>query len=94
MAKHKLANRILWTRASIPLFHFSTPKRPLTYTFPDSGQFVVRQREWTQFFGYVYYVNILKTSLCTGRLERRVYTERELRLFMGQLTMSAQGKAA
>lgn len=93
MARRKqLPKRILWTRATIPLFHFPTPKRPLTYTFADGGLFQVRQREWTQFFGYIYYVNILKTSLSTGRLERRVYTERELMLFMGMLHMT--GKAA
>lgn len=87
MARKHLTPRILWTRATVPLFHFPTPDRRLTYAFPDGGVFEMRAREWTSFFGYVYYVDILKTSLTTGRLARRVFTERELVVFMNQYVM-------
>lgn len=92
MAQRKQRN-IRYSQATVPLFHFPTPARPLTYTFPDEGKFQVRQREWTTFFGYIYYVDILAPSLTTGRLARRVFTEREILLFMGRLEI-AIGKAA
>ncbi len=88
------ANHITWKRPTVPLFHYPTKHRPLIYTYPDGGQFYIRLREWTQRFGYIYYVVNVRYSLATSRLERRVYTERELLLKMGMLAVSATGKAA
>lgn len=95
-ARHKIINSIKWEMPTIPQFHFATPARPRVYTLPDGGKFVVRQREWTWQFGYIYYVNIVAQSLITGRFPRRVFSERELMLFMGKLAVSAgkHGKAA